>query len=63
MRRKGGRPGPGHLALTFVFVALVAALLILGQFFLLALLLIACLLFAPRITEWVTQAERRVRKN
>ena len=46
-------PRRRYLIFTFAFIALVTALLLTGQFTLLAILLIVCLIYAPRIVEWV----------
>lgn len=46
-------PRRRYLIFTFVFIALVTVLLLTGQFTLLAVLLLVCLIYAPRIVEWV----------
>lgn len=46
-------PRRRYLILTFAFIALVTTLLLAGQFTLLAILLLVCLIYAPRIVEWV----------
>lgn len=47
-------PRRRYLVFTFAFIALVTVFLLTGQFALLALLLLVCLIYAPRIVEWVT---------
>ena len=49
-------PRARYVAFTFAFIALVAVLIVLGQLLLLTLLLLACMVFAPRIVDVVTQS-------
>lgn len=45
-------PRRRYLIFTFAFIALVTVLLLTGQFTLLAVLLLVCLIYTPRIVEW-----------
>ena len=65
-RRRPASP-PGHnrspsprtryIALTYAIIALAAVLMVAGQLLLLTLLLLSCMIFAPRIVEIVTQSK------